>query len=272
MKTAVTSVADFRFPSLPIARILKEACAAWNLRHTCEEWLDPETSPWDQKFLAATLAWLRHSFPDMTRCWLTVLTVKPSAGRFTPPLGGHYPWLSLDSDPRTRFRTSGSASESTQSTQSTRRLDIINRGMGKALSAKQEALARADRAQAREFDRYIADGLATCQRLRALVAPDFVDDALQNGICIPRVRRDSGEGRYVFEGRELPENLTVYLPVKCQCCLARIRRTKRELDLGGGVRLYAVSCLCTSTLLPRSLCHVPQELWDSLTTEKDATP
>ena len=265
VETIVTSVADFRFPSWPISRILKEACAAWNLRHDSADHLDPEASPWDQKLLAACFAWLRHSVSAYDQMLESGADRDTLRRQIHAAARRQLPWLSLDSDPRTRFR----ASPPGGSVQPTRRLDRLSRAMSEALDAKQAALVGRDRERARELDRHIAKGLDYCQWARGLASPGFVEEALSNGFEMACAHRGPDKYRYVFEDRgDLAENLTLYLPTKCQRCGARVRRTKRELDLGGGVRLYAMSCLCCSTLLPRSLCHVPQGLWDSITVEK----
>ena len=211
METVIASNTDFRFPALPVAHILKASCAAWNLRHDSAEQLDPETSPWDEKFLGATFAWLRHS------CSVYDQMLESGADRDTLRRQIHaaarrqLPWLSLDSDPRTRFR----ASPPGGSVQPARRLDRLSRAMSEALDAKQEALAGRDRERARELDRHIAKGLDYCQWARGLASPGFVEDALQNGFDMSYSRRTPGEYCYRFEGRDLPENLTIYLPAKC---------------------------------------------------------
>jgi hypothetical protein len=260
METAVSAPdKEIQFPNFGTpALILREACAAWNMRHAPAEWLNPETSPWDEKFLGGVYAFLRHSCSGYDQMLDNGADRDTLRSQIHAAARRTYPWLNLDSDPRMRFTP--------RSRESTRHLDSISRVMSEALQAKQEALAQSDRTQARKLDQYIASGLDYCQWARSMASPGFVDEALQNGFRMSYSRRVPGEYCYVFEDRgELPENLTVYLPARCQRCLARVRRTKREIDLGGGARLYAVSCLCTSTLLPRSLRHVPQGMWDSIT-------
>jgi hypothetical protein len=55
---------------------------------------------------------------------------------------------------------------------------------------------------------------------------------------------------YFFGGKVLSESHTDYLDYKCPECGQRLRRTKRAIDVGGGVKLYAV---CTSILVNRLL-------------------
>jgi hypothetical protein len=185
--TVSASSIDFRFPSWPVVRILNEACAAFNVRHPPAEWLDPKTSTWDNRFLGAVFAFLRHQVSGYDQMLAdgadrdTLRRQIHTAARRT------YPWLSLDSDPRTRFR----AASPSGSTQSTRRLDRVSQAMSEALEAKQEALAGRDRAHARELDRYIASSLDYCQWARSVASSGFVEEALQNGFRMSYSRRVS---------------------------------------------------------------------------------
>jgi hypothetical protein len=86
-------------PTWPMPRLLREACAEWNLRHQ-NAFLDWKSSPWP-RVVVALLAWFRHRFSnyDAARKAHPELRLALRAQIKLAALRA-YPWLGKSEDPR----------------------------------------------------------------------------------------------------------------------------------------------------------------------------
>jgi hypothetical protein len=94
----------FRFPSWPANRVIREAVAAWNVRHQANL-LDPIASSWPRLY-AAVLCFCRHDLSHYDRMLECVASGQSNPARAALRKQIHslarkqYPWLRPDIDPR----------------------------------------------------------------------------------------------------------------------------------------------------------------------------
>jgi hypothetical protein len=73
---------------------------------------------------------------------------------------------------------------------------------------------------------------------------------------------------YLFGCRELPPSYTKSAGYKCPVCGKTIFRSKKEIDLGAGIKLIGLSCECRSIAIPRGYSYPSEQVWGELI-EKD---
>ena len=267
----MSAEASFSFPSWPRERVLREAVNSWSLRKAHEERCDPETSEWP--FVCnVVLAWLRHELTQYdklrdseTRDKLRE-EIRVAARR-------HYPWLRPDIDPR-------SPSPKSPRTRDPRYLNRVSAYLAELVSERARlsqaiALSRrtkeADaRKRVKEMEARITeiDGQIEHYSLYFQTMSQIADQAPPNPeradwrllIWLQR------SPEYSFGGRnDLPPNITQSASFKCAHCTSTVLKTKRELDLGAGIKLICLSCLCSSIAVTRK--QVPllnAERWATL--------
>jgi hypothetical protein len=83
----------------------------------------------------------------------------------------------------------------------------------------------------------IAEADREMQALYRMVAPDKDGER--------EVFIEHGKGDYWWGGNHLSPNHVEPLDLTCRKCKARLYRTKRPVNVGGGIRYYVVSCHCS---------------------------
>jgi hypothetical protein len=214
------------FPRWSMERIIAEACAAWSIRKSD----NPCTPDSDWGFICNVVhAWARH---DLT-CYDQIHTPETrdqlQAG-IRSEVAKAYPWLRIERDPR-------KAKVVTEDRPLV--FGMLSRVLSD-LSAKRSnaMLALRELKRKRPVDREaVAEMDAEVNRLdleiRALftgIRPDEYGDR-------PLVAHHES-GDYLWAGYVLENNYIEPAPdrIVCPACEARVWRTKRKMDLGGGVK------------------------------------
>jgi hypothetical protein len=145
-----------------------------------------------------------------------------------------YPWLGKPADPR-----SGGHEQSI-----VRPLDKISGFLAElsahrsaALLALADARRKNERQAIQRLEAEIAESDRLMQALYRVVKPD------QDGERDIFIKH--GHGDYYWGGDNLHPNHVEPLPITCAKCKARIYRTKRPVNVGGGCRYYVLSCHCS---------------------------
>jgi hypothetical protein len=261
-------------PSWPTGRLLAESVAAYNLRHP-DAPLDVKTSEWNQ-LVAVVMSFVRHEFSDYDQERLQGADRGKLRKAIHSAAKIKYPWLRADSDPR----------KNASQTYDPRVLNTLSRRLSILITHKAQLLtAIRDLKRAHDNKDRIIELQAELKTIEAQIAEDFAcakSLSEQASIDVGKVRKEGFKlmllhhtrAGYLFGGKPLPEWHTEYLDYTCPCCHERIRRTKRAIDAGSGIKLFALSCHCTSTLLNRRLSWPPEKVWARFVSEKkqDACP
>jgi hypothetical protein len=98
------------FPSMPMDRLLREACASFSLRHPGEDPVNPATSEWPVVYRAVH-SHLRHAYSaydqDLSASSGDPVLRERLRSEIESAAARSYPWLRLGRDPRTQAPTPG---------------------------------------------------------------------------------------------------------------------------------------------------------------------
>jgi hypothetical protein len=248
-------------PNWPIQRLLKEACAEWNLRHA-DGLLDWQTAPWP-RVVVALFGFLRHRFADYdlqvkARPELRLALraqIKCAALRA-------YPWLGKSDDPRATISTEPE-SQPGAFREYMKDLERVRTIRDRELAASRDpALSPAQRAFLRKR---VAQCEATLRRGWEFQRLDY------EGLIALRVEAN-GDGNstppeYYFDGRLLSPNLVRTLEFSCPHCGARVQVTKRPVQLIPGRAVTIAACFCANLMAdPRPGYRLKPDLklWETL--------
>jgi hypothetical protein len=222
------------FPRWSPAAVITEAARNWNLLHPSQPF-DPEGGDW--AFTRTVIdSWLRHAVSNYD-----AIRTPENRGELQMEIQRRarlaYPWLNKPADPRSGGDTG------TQPI--VRPLDKISGFLAElsahrsaALLALQDARRKNERQSIQELEAGITEADRLMQALYRVVVPD--QDG-ERDIFI-----EHGHGDYYWAGNRLSPNHVEALPTSCPNCEARLYRTKRPINVGGGCRYHVVSCRCSA--------------------------
>jgi hypothetical protein len=286
----MTRTQQLRFPDWPPQRVLWEAVHSWNLRHQIK--LDPCTSSWPRIF-AATLAFCRHSLADYDQQLSLLERDLIAAGRkdlaerhlqernalrarIHAAARRQYQWLRPDIDPRRETQLESELKEDPRIlTRASAQLADLVSERAQLLSAisqlkRQRPLNGKERVAEMQAELTRVEKAIENRRRLFLTAPELAG-------VEPRDSREAKmrlliwgheEPVYLFGGRELPESHTKSAGFKCPACCRTVLRSKREVDLGAGIKLVALSCVCRSIVVTREYSYPSAEIWGDLIEQK----
>jgi hypothetical protein len=223
------------FPRWSPEAVITEAARNWNLRHPSRPF-DPAGGDW--AFTRTVIdSWLRHAVSNYdaichpgNRLALQK-EIQQRARRA-------YPWLSRPADPR----SSGGGDARAQPI--VRPFDQLGHSLAELASARSAALLALQSAKRKHewqniqaLEAEIAEADHEMQTLWRMVLPDT------QGERDVFIKHETGD--YFWGGEHLSPNHVEALPITCPDCQARIYRTKRPVNCGGGIHAYIISCHCS---------------------------
>jgi hypothetical protein len=259
-------------PSWPAERLIVEAVGTYNLRHP-DSPVDAKTVEWSH-LCAIILSFCRHELSGYTQALLEGADREKLRAAVHAAARAKYPWLRANTDPR-KPESKEAPPDSRMLTRYSRRSADLITYKAQLLARMRELRGQLSRSQTdelkervREIDALIASDLAWGQM--AIKQAALTKDSAQKNGCELMMLRYKQPG-YQFGGKDLLESYTKYLGFCCPECGQRVRRTKRPIDLGSGIKLSALSCHCTSILVNRIMSYPRASTWTRLVTEEEQT-
>jgi hypothetical protein len=241
---------DFQIslPNWSRARILKESCASWNLRHPEDEHADPEESEWPLLFNVIH-SFLRHQQTHYEEALAAGAGRDELRERISRAAAKAYTWLRIEHDPRTNddkepelerkdYRPFNSFSRQLS--------DLISERSRLTVAIKDARRKRAEgwREHVVEMEERLAEVNARVEKLNRLFKPS---ERIEGGVLVNSIFSFHSVMGYDFAGRgELPESYTKTIGITCPQCGRAVLRTKCAIDHGAGKRQVAFSCFCLS--------------------------
>jgi hypothetical protein len=245
-------------------RLLKEATLAWNFRNPDDK-CDPFKSDWG-KVCEVVHAFLRHSLSDYDAI-VTSDTRDQLHEDIRSKAKAAYPWLRHDFDPR---KNAGTPKVKPI-------FDATSAELAALFTTKQEILARLSQlrrqlpkskteitaleSQLEWVNTQIATNTSHCK-----VISELSKSADEWSVRLLLTRHS--KRMYLFAGQIVPIYSTLSMGYKCPRCRALVRRSRKPIPVGGGIKLYGISCCCLSTFMPAGIDWFPPEAWQTFT-EKD---
>jgi hypothetical protein len=241
--------ADFQisFPAFSMRRVLKEACASWNLRHP-DNHADPDESEWPLLYNALH-AYCRHELCGYDQALAAGADRDQLRERISRAACRAWPWLKVERDPRTSddadtaperrdYRPFNSFSKQLSDLVSERSLLTL------AIKDTRRHRVAGWREHVSEMEERLAAVNTRVDQLNKLFKPSA---RVEGGTLVNYIWAVHTVAGYDFGGRgELPESYTKTTGIKCPSCQKAVMRTKTGIDHGAGKRQIAFSCHCMS--------------------------
>jgi hypothetical protein len=243
---------NIRLPNWPMSSVIKLACDEWTILHPNNP-ADPVTSPWIL-VMNAVDCWARHQWSQYNK-EVTAETRDKLHEEIRRAARCQYGWLRGATDPR----------PTVQSSQDDPKLLT---GLGIELNAHVERRALLLRQRRLTSDR----------DERAKIDAELKDIDRQSELgrelyTIARTGKKHGKegfvasahhhNEYLFGGRPLPPSFTKPAWITCARCGAAVQRSKRPVDIGGGVKANCWACLCISVSGPECSC-INEPMWNAM--------
>jgi hypothetical protein len=244
--------------------LLSEACIAWNVRHPENKAsLGPECE-WPL-LVNATYSFIRHSFTSYDQ-EVSAETREELRNRIAAEARKVYPWLALTEDPR-NFSPDGSVDRKPE--KYFNQLSKCSAALVTKRSQLVQALYKARGEERARLQAMLVELDADCeyaQRQFKTVAQKFGDGLGFNKDTrleiFDRENRNNQDNQgYWYLGRKLFSCHLKDLGFKCPKCSARVLQTKRETDLGAGIKLFITSCHCMTVATSRDWRRQNLEIW-----------
>ena len=240
----------YRFPAWPITRVLNEASLAWDLRNP-DDLCDPLKCEW-KKLCEIVHAFLRHSLCDYDSI-VTSENRDQLHDEIRSAAKVAYPWLRRDFDPRKEVsRTCNdkpmfdAISAELATLYTTRQGILVRLNQFKRNLSKSETEIIDLQSKLERVSRLIATKTSQCETLLGL--SKTTETWLEKGRSLMLTHHE--RRGYLFAGQIVPIYSTFSMEYRCPRCRALVRRSRKPVPVGGGIKLHGISCCCLSTVLP----------------------
>jgi hypothetical protein len=241
---------DFQIslPAFGMGRILKDACATWNVRHP-DDLLSVDTCDWS-KLYAIVHAFIRHQFCSYDAALAAGANRDELQQRISRAACRQYAWLRVDHDPRGDVDAAPEPEAERPFNHFSRRLsDLVSLRSQITIGIHDTRKNRAAgwREELAALEETLADVTEQIDKLtRLCTAKDqpMDDGVLVSGICTTQRVRG-----YDFAGRVLAACYTKSAGFHCHECGKTVMRTKVAIPVGAGKRQVAFSCVCSGMLI-----------------------
>ena len=222
------------FPRWSPEAVIAEAARNWNLLHPSRPF-DPAGGSWTFACIVIE-AWLRHAVSNYD-----MVCTPENRSELQKEIKRRarlaYPWLvNKEIDPR------GSGNAGRQPI--VRPFDWIGHYLAElsshrsaAMVALRNAKRKNERQDMQTLEAEISEADRQMQTLYRMVMPD------KHGERDVFILHERGD--YCWAGNRLSPNHLEPLPITCRNCAARLYRTKRPVNVGGGIYYHVVSCRCS---------------------------
>jgi predicted RNA-binding Zn-ribbon protein involved in translation (DUF1610 family) len=255
--------ADFQIslPPWPMARVLKEASAHWNLLHP-DNLADPEESDW-RLLCNVVHSFLRHQQTQYEQVLAAGADREELHDRISRAASRFFPWLKVERDPRTSPEAEEKPEDYRPFNDFSRRLsDLVSERSRLTVAIKDARRKRLEREHIAELEERLARVNARAERLNDYFKPTVREET---GTVVHSVCMEHSVRRYDFAGRELAECYTRSAGFKCPGCGKTVMRSKVPMEVGAGRRHVAFSCHCLSLLMePTYAARVRIATWQEM--------
>jgi hypothetical protein len=196
----------YHFPAFPRQRLIREACATWNLRHP-DDPIHPSKSEWRMVY-EAVIAKLRHEFSDYDK---TVNSKNHDQLReeIRAAAKRRYPWLRPDMDPRNGLACTAPnqltfdhlSAELARLYSARQDIEVRLRQLRKQVPRPQDNIDELSK-ELRRIHAMIADRNESCQILKRQAEVKDRDDWIENDQQVV-IRAHKTRG-YLFADQKLP--------------------------------------------------------------------
>jgi predicted RNA-binding Zn-ribbon protein involved in translation (DUF1610 family) len=248
-------------PPWPMARLLKEASAHWNLLHP-DNIADPEKSDWPL-LCNVVHSFLRHQQTQYEQVLAAGADREELHDRISRAASRFFPWLRVERDPRTSAEAEEKPEDFRPFNEFSRRLsDLVSERARLIVAIKDARRKRLGREHIAALEERLARVNARTERLNEYFKPAVREET---GTVVHSVCMEHSVRRYNFAGRELAESYTRSAGFKCPACGKTVMRSKVPMEVGAGKRNVAFSCHCLSLLMePAYAARVRIATWQEM--------